>query len=746
MLMRLRIFVPVMFVALLLMPALAMAQDDIDLDLDEDIGDVKKEGKKEDAKKPEKKAEDDLGLDEGAEAGDEKAEAKDDLEGDEGEKEPEAEAKAEEKPQQPDNEPGRYAPTISGATGLIRLVSTDIGSQHTFRVALHTEMFASSGFLVRNDENSRFAGTLAMSYTPWKYIEIFSNIRSQANHNERTRKTDDLDQPLILALGDWTIGAKGQYPIKPWLGIGGNFALTFLNSVGGVSLDGESTSFYIGMITTMSLQKLTNKVPLRFHFNLGYQLDNSGNLAGFNTRTVAGGCTPMADCLAALQVEKFALGINRDRLQFRLGIDAPLRKWTKIGVTPILEFAADVATGESDADFDNSGFVKPSTAPANDPRLTDSDIEGRSTIWMTIGARVNPVRGFNIELASDIGLASPGYGYGPPVVPWNIVLGFSYAYDPKPQVKIVTKEGKIRTVVKEVYPKVGKLRGRVINSKTNAPLEGAIVTFPGKDLTALYTDPDGTFLTYELPPGNHPVMVRKEGFQVGKVMSQIKLGGVVNLDIKLVPEPPKVGSVSGKVVDLKGKAVSCKVVLIGTENKEVATNATTGEFSAKLKPGSYVVEFKANRFLRKRKIIRIIAGEVARVGIALSSKPWRPLVRVGAGGITVRKSIKFADKTATLLPDSRPLLDYLVHALLENPKITKIEIGGHTDNRGKLAQNMQLSKARADAVRNYLVQNGLSSSRVIAKGYGPRRPKRPNITARNRRMNNRIEFVVLETQ
>ncbi len=730
MLMRLRITIPAILATMLLLTGPAWAQDDIDLDLDEDIGDVDEGTKKE---KPAKSDDDDLDIGEEEKPAEDEAKADDEEDPEEGDEDveegdEEEGEKKEEKPEQPDENPGIYAPTIAGPTGLIRLVTTDIGSTHTFRVGLHTEMFSSAGFLVKDDDNSRFRGTLSISYTPWKYLELFTNISSMANNNERKRKTEDLDQPLILALGDWTIGAKGQYPIKPWLGLGGQFALTFLNSVGGVSLDSDSTSFYIGLISSMSFLKMTGNVPIRFHFNMGYQVDNSNNLANFKGYT-----------LASLQVEKFALGINQDRMMFKLGLDFPLRKWTKIGVTPILEFNADVATGDADEDFDKAEFKKPQGS------LTDADIEGRSTIWMTIGARVNPIRGFNVELASDIGLASPGYGFGPPVVPWNIILGFSYAYDPKPQVKIIKEKGEVRTVVKEVFPKVGKLRGRVINSKTLQPIEGAIVTFPGKDLTSLFTDPDGSFLTYELAPGNHPIMIRKEGFLVGKVMATIKLGGVVNLDVKLTPDPPKVGTVAGKVVDLKGAPVSCKVLLVGTETKSVPTSGT-GEFSTKLKPGSYSVEFKSGRFLRKRRIVRVIAGEVARIGIALSPKGWRPVVRVTSGGITVKGKIQFAGKTATLLPASRPVMDYLVHALLENPKVTKIEIGGHTDNRGKLSQNMAISQARASAVRAYLVQNGISSARLIAKGYGPRRPKRPNITARNRRMNNRIEFVVLEAQ
>lgn len=302
-----------------------------------------------------------------------------------------------------------------------------------------------------------------------------------------------------------------------------------------------------------------------------------------------------------------------------------------------------------------------------------------------------------------------------------------------------------RSRVKIVYPKVGKLRGRVISAKTNEPIEGAIVSFPGKDLTSLVTDPDGTFLSYELSPGNHPVMIRKAGYRPGKIMALIKLGGVVNLDIKLTPSPPRWGTLAGKVVDPRGRAVSCTVILVGTDNRKVNTGAN-GEFSVRVKPGRYSVSFKARRFLRKRRFVRIIRGVVARVGIVLSNRPRRPLVRVNSGGVFVRGKIKFAGKTATLLPASRPALDSLVHALLENKTVTKLEIQGHTNNRGKLRRNMAISQARANVVRSYLLQNGIRSVRLIARGYGPRRPKRPNTSAHNRAMNDRIDFVVLEAR
>ena len=203
---------------------------------------------------------------------------------------------------QPDPTPGAQAPNINGLTGMFRLVTTDVGGPHTFRVGLHTEMFKRSDFLVKGDANSRFLGTLGISYTPFKFAEFFLNIRSSANSNDRERATGDLDQQVILALGDLSFGGKGLYQIADYIGIGAELHVDLINSVGGVSFSGDSTGFYIGTLTSFDLDPLAN-FPLRFHMNIGYQLDNTGSLAEFPGYT-----------LASLQVEKFALGIRPSRM------------------------------------------------------------------------------------------------------------------------------------------------------------------------------------------------------------------------------------------------------------------------------------------------------------------------------------------------------------------------------------------------------------------------------------------------
>jgi peptidoglycan-associated lipoprotein len=75
-----------------------------------------------------------------------------------------------------------------------------------------------------------------------------------------------------------------------------------------------------------------------------------------------------------------------------------------------------------------------------------------------------------------------------------------------------------------------------------------------------------------------------------------------------------------------------------------------------------------------------------------------------------------------LRPESMVSLDKLVETLNDNPNIT-IELGSHTDSRGSDADNFILSQKRAQSVVNYLIEKGIASDRLVAKGYGKIIPK-----------------------
>jgi OOP family OmpA-OmpF porin len=105
----------------------------------------------------------------------------------------------------------------------------------------------------------------------------------------------------------------------------------------------------------------------------------------------------------------------------------------------------------------------------------------------------------------------------------------------------------------------------------------------------------------------------------------------------------------------------------------------------------------------------------------------------------VIEGINFKTGSADILPGSYVLLDRAAKVLQDFPDV-KLEISGHTDNRGKAAYNRDLSQRRADAVKTYFVTRGVASQRLQSIGYGHTRPIANNKTQSGRATNRRTEF------
>ena len=105
------------------------------------------------------------------------------------------------------------------------------------------------------------------------------------------------------------------------------------------------------------------------------------------------------------------------------------------------------------------------------------------------------------------------------------------------------------------------------------------------------------------------------------------------------------------------------------------------------------------------------------------------------------QTIEFDVDSATITPRGMALLDRLVPILQIAPR-AKIEIGGHTDNTGDPNYNLDLSRRRATAVRQYLVSKGVGEKLLTAVGYGQEKPTADNGTPQGRLKNRRIEFKI----
>jgi outer membrane protein OmpA-like peptidoglycan-associated protein len=116
--------------------------------------------------------------------------------------------------------------------------------------------------------------------------------------------------------------------------------------------------------------------------------------------------------------------------------------------------------------------------------------------------------------------------------------------------------------------------------------------------------------------------------------------------------------------------------------------------------------------------------------------------RETARGLIVNMSdVLFDTGQYSLKPGAREKLAKISGIVLAHPGL-RITVEGHTDSVGGDEYNMKLSENRANAVRGYLVSQGLDSGNVLAQGFGKTRPVADNSTTAGRQQNRRVEMVV----
>lgn len=174
------------------------------------------------------------------------------------------------------------------------------------------------------------------------------------------------------------------------------------------------------------------------------------------------------------------------------------------------------------------------------------------------------------------------------------------------------------------------------------------------------------------------------------------------------------------------------------EREALVISDTLGEYTARLpEPKPYAVEINATDYLYFLDIIdftRVNADEKLQRNFFLK--------KVEVGTKVVLDNIYFETGKAVLRPESHNALDQVFRFLENNPNM-KLEISGHTDNTGSLRINQRLSRERAKAVVDYLVNIGISADMLISEGYADTQPVAPNNSVEGREKNRRVEFKVL---
>ncbi|GBD07318.1 Outer membrane porin F [bacterium HR21] len=261
--------------------------------------------------------------------------------------------------------------------------------------------------------------------------------------------------------------------------------------------------------------------------------------------------------------------------------------------------------------------------------------------------------------------------------------------------------------------------------------------------------PDGSFGRPEKLPS--PVNTPADEFyylplpdQNAALLSRTTPAG--DLDVFLVvpnPNPPEpILMVQGTVRDAYtndplGATITITDLRTRRKLAELYSDEETGEYYVALPAGrTYSITASREGYLfysERFEVPRNAGSSTVTKDIALT-----PVER----GRT-RLLVFFDFDKAELKEESLPDLDRLVEFLKAYPSV-RISVEGHTDDVGTDAYNDRLSQRRADAVKEYLVKNGIDPHRIETKGWGRRRPLVQGTTEEARAQNRRVEVIVIQ--
>ncbi len=219
---------------------------------------------------------------------------------------------------------------------------------------------------------------------------------------------------------------------------------------------------------------------------------------------------------------------------------------------------------------------------------------------------------------------------------------------------------------------------------------------------------------------------------------------IYRFKMPVVYKPDPVVLIKGKVINAKtNEPLDAKIIYeqlnTGVEVGFTNSNPETGEYQILLPAGANY------GFLALKDKFIPLSENVDLTDVKEYKEIERDLYLVPLEvGVPVRLNNVFFDFDKSVLrKESFPELDRVVTLMQENPKL-KVEIAGHTDWMGTDEYNQKLSQRRTNSVVKYLVDHGVSSTRLVPKGYGEKQPIATNATDEGRQKNRRVEFVVLE--
>lgn len=594
------------------------------------------------------------------------------------------------------------SPSMWGSKGLFRVIDAQNAGSMSFSIGSYGTYWTKSKTPATGTKVEKTSIWVypALSFAPLKFIELSAVIPYAVQNKTKTTTSTGTTTTDITGLEDARVGLKFSYSPTSVFSVGLDAwvaaptrADTF-RSRKTPNLFKDKNNPDVGGDLLLSFDILGKA---KFHINGGgeYTLDETDTTGPDQTN------------------QKFAKLKSNITANYGAGIEVNALPY----VTPIVEVTGSYLLID---DKDSSNFIRKtakSTALTKPGPLdqgifitgglkADFAFAGAHHLTLGVGGdypysskRVDPSLG-----ADSANGKATGYD-------WQVIGGLTYSYVPP---------------VAPPVPPTGSIAGTVTD-KEGAAIEGVEVSFPGTSVSAVSTGPDGRYTATGLPVGTVTVSASKDGFLPNDITATIAKKKIATGDLQLEKKPIPTGTFAGTVKDIDGKIVPATITV---GDKSVTADLATGQFTVSLPAGSYTATATASGYYDRS----------ISVSISENQQTTEDLLLVPSG-YTARLSAKFLFGVGkyTLQPGAGPELDKIAKILNDNPS-AKVEVGGYTDSRGSKRKNYLLSQKRADTVRDALISRGVSSDRLIAKGYGPEDPIDSNKTYKGRMNNRRVEI------
>ena len=239
---------------------------------------------------------------------------------------------------------------------------------------------------------------------------------------------------------------------------------------------------------------------------------------------------------------------------------------------------------------------------------------------------------------------------------------------------------------------------------------------------------------WQLAPDTYEYVASLEGYETRKGTFEVPDSPTHKVEIVLDAN----GLLRVLVVDVEDRVVPGAIWML--DGVAGARLDAEGRAELRLDAGEYEVRAKAEEFIDTVERVQIQPGNTTDVKLVLE----KPRVRVTRRQIEVLDNVYFEFDKAEIRPESYALLDELVEIMRAFPQIRRLRIEGHTDSRGTVAYNQDLSERRTQAVLDYLAKYGVERDRLEGEGFGKQRPILFEENEAGWAVNRRVEFEIVE--